>query len=276
VCPSAPCGFRGAGGRESGWPDGRGGGAGERGRWRGWRSGRGLPAVLWAACSAQVTRAGMSRSCWQAFRKQRGAQRLGSSRETVTVAVKAWDWLVRVEVTDCGGPGCRGCARPALTRRAGGGPRIPAPARRVHHGLRGAAPHHHVGLPAGSAGRASPRRVRLPAPPAQTAGGGGGSCLLLVLGCCHGGTLQPDRGGQSDRARVMPHANGSDMLTGAEPRLDGLPGWTGTPRTAPADDQPGPDRRSSGIRAGVIRAGGRGRSEWRRRGRGILSWRRCG
>ena len=38
--------------------------------------------------------------------------------ETVTVAVRAWDSTVRVEVTDRSGPGCRSFALPAGMRKA--------------------------------------------------------------------------------------------------------------------------------------------------------------
>jgi hypothetical protein len=42
----------------------------------------------------------------------------GAAEETVTVAVRAGDGVGRVEVTDRGAPGCRGCVRLTGMRRA--------------------------------------------------------------------------------------------------------------------------------------------------------------
>ena len=45
----------------------------------------------------------------------------GAKGETVTVAVRAADGVVRVEVTDRGGRGCRSCGPPVVRRKVAGG-----------------------------------------------------------------------------------------------------------------------------------------------------------
>jgi len=53
----------------------------------------------------------------------------GAPGETVTVAVRAGDGMVRVEVTDRAGRGRRYCVPPAVMRKAGAGSRSLLPSR---------------------------------------------------------------------------------------------------------------------------------------------------
>lgn len=46
-----------------------------------------------------------------------GRQLAGAPGEMITVAVKTANDVIRVEVTDLSGPGCRNCARPATARK---------------------------------------------------------------------------------------------------------------------------------------------------------------